>query len=90
MGSTRTSLEVRIAQHNAGTFGGYTKKKRPVELMKAEWFDVIVDAVAAERKLKGWTRAKKEAYIAGDFDLLRVLARNRQGGAGAHPSTGSG
>ena len=90
VGSTRTSLEVRIAQHNAGTFGGYTKKKRPVELMKAEWFDVIVDAVAAERKLKGWTRAKKEAYIAGDFDLLRVLARNRQDGAGAHPSTGSG
>jgi predicted GIY-YIG superfamily endonuclease len=37
------------------------------------------EAFAAERRLKGWDRAKKEALIAGDWDLVRVLARNRQG-----------
>jgi putative endonuclease len=37
------------------------------------------EAFAAERKLKGWGRAKKEALIAGDWDLVSQLARNRQG-----------
>jgi putative endonuclease len=37
----------------------------------------ITDAIAAERRLKGWSRAKKEALIAGDFELLKLLSRNR-------------
>ena len=37
------------------------------------------DAFWDERKLKGWGKAKKEALIAGDWELIRVLARNRQG-----------
>jgi len=32
-GTTRTELEIRIAQHNAGTFDGYTKSRRPVTLI---------------------------------------------------------
>ena len=32
IGTTRTSLEMRIAEHNAGTFEGYTAARRPVEL----------------------------------------------------------
>jgi hypothetical protein len=32
-------------------------------------------AFAAERQIKGWSRAKKEALIAGDYDLLRTLSR---------------
>ena len=39
-----------------------------------EFFDRITDAVAAERQLKGWSRAKKEALIRGDFELIRKLA----------------
>ena len=65
VGTTRTSLELRIAQHNAGTFGGYTSKRRPVRLVFSQEFDRITDAIEAERKVKGWTRAKKEALIAG-------------------------
>ena len=53
VGTTRASLEVRIAQHNDGTFGGYTQFRRPVELLFSEWFDRVTDAIAAERKLKG-------------------------------------
>src|SRR5579872_7166361 len=52
VGTTRASLESRIAQHNAGSFAGYTHSRRPVELIFSEWFDQITDAIAAERKLK--------------------------------------
>ena len=75
IGSTRVSLEERIAQHNAGTIGGYTATRRPVTLVFHQDFDRITDAVAAERQLKGWNRAKKEALIRGDYDLLRQLAK---------------
>jgi len=88
VGSTRGSLEQRVAEHNAGTFGGYTKSRRPVELVYSQYLDRITDAIAAERQLKGWSRAKKEALVRGDFDLLVQLARNRT--EFPHPSTGSG
>src|SRR5437762_10567030 len=68
IGTTRDTLELRIARHNAGTYGGYTLTRRPVRLVYSEWFANITDAIAAERKLKKWTRAKKEAFIRGDFD----------------------
>ena len=87
-GSTRGSLERRIAEHNEGSFGGYTGSRRPVDLVFAQEFERITDAIAAERQLKGWTRAKKEALIRGDMSALRQLARNRT--EYPHPSTSSG
>jgi GIY-YIG catalytic domain len=33
IGTTRTNLELRIAQHNTGAFGGYTSTRRPVTLV---------------------------------------------------------
>jgi putative endonuclease len=78
VGSTRGTLEQRIAEHNAGTFGGYTAKRRPVQLAFSESFERIDDAIAAERQLKGWSRAKKQALIAGDFGLIRALSRRRR------------
>ncbi len=89
VGSTRGSLERRVGEHNAGIVDGYTKPRRPVTLVYSQWFERMTEAFAAERQLKGWSRVKKEALIAGDFTLLPELARNRQG-YGPHPSTGSG
>jgi putative endonuclease len=87
VGSTRGSLENRVAEHNAGTFGGYTAS-RPVSLVFHQEFERIVDAATTERRLKGWSRAKKEALSRGDFETLRVLARCRSGAAVAsQPST---
>ncbi len=77
VGSTRGNLERRLAEHNAGTFGGYTANRRPVELIYSEDFDRITDAIAAERRLKGWSRAKKEAYMRGDMEFLRVLGKRK-------------
>jgi putative endonuclease len=71
-------LNWRVAQHNDGVFpNAWTYKRRPVELVWAEHFDLFVDAFGAERRLKGWSRAKKEALIRGDFDELRRLAQSR-------------
>ena len=83
VGLTREALEQRVGQHDAGTFCGYTKSRRPVKLVFSQHFDRITDAIAAERQVKGWGRAKKEALIAGDFAALRRLARSRSEATGA-------
>ena len=82
-GTTRTTLEQRIAEHNRGHFGGYTATRRPVALVCSEWFDQITDAIAAERQIKGWSRAKKGALIRGDFEGLRTLAKRKRTPEGA-------
>jgi len=68
-------LEKRVAEHNAGYFGGYTATRRPVTLVFSERFERIADAIAAERQIKGWSRAKKEALMRGDFEALRTLSK---------------
>jgi putative endonuclease len=78
IGTTRKDLDSRIAEHNAGHFAGYTATRRPVRLVFAQHFDLIVDAVAAERQLKGWSRAKKEALIAGNWNRITLLAQRRR------------
>ena len=77
VGSTRGSLDTRVNEHNVGRYGGFTATRRPVSLAYSEYFDRITDAIAAERKLKGWSRAKKIALMNGDFEKLSVLSRNR-------------
>ena len=71
-------LGVRIGEHQQG-IGGYTSTRRPVELVYSEWFTLITDAIAAERQIKGWSRVKKEALIAGDFNRLQAKAKRRGG-----------
>ena len=68
-------LEVRVVQHNIGTFPGYTKDRRPIELVHYEEWGSRHEAFARERQLKGWSRAKEEALIAGDRQGLRRNAR---------------
>ena len=88
-------IDYRLAQHQQGTLGGYTAKRRSVELVWTDMFPSRDDAFAAERRIKGWSRAKKEALIAGDWALISQLARGRTGrGTDANvtrgPSTSSG
>lgn len=75
--SARLGLERRLSEHDNGSYGSYTSTRRPVELVWSEHLPNITDAIAAERRLKGWSRAKKEALIQGDFVALRDLARRR-------------
>jgi len=69
------SIERRIAQHQHGELPGYTHKRRPVTLMWSQDFPSRIEALEAERQLKGWTRVKKEALAAGDWDAVRLLSR---------------
>jgi putative endonuclease len=75
VGTTRGSLDRRVAEHQAGTFDGYTARRRPVTLVYHQNFQRITDAIEAERQVKGWRREKKEALIRGDFALLPALSR---------------
>ena len=59
-------LERRIGQHGAGEIAGYTQTRRPVSLFWSQDFPTRTEALAAERQIKGWSRAKKEALAAGD------------------------
>lgn len=77
VGSARLGLDRRVSEHNQGAFGGYTSKRLPVELVWAEHFLDITDAIAVERQIKGWSRAKKEALIRGDFALIQNLSKRR-------------
>src|ERR1700688_3544645 len=77
--ATGDDLGRRIAEHESGAYRGYTYKRRPVRLVWSEYFDRITDAIAIERRLKGWTRAKKEALINDDWAKLRLLAKRRAG-----------
>ena len=80
VGSARGDyLDKRLSEHETGAFGGYTSTRRPVTLVYHEHFDRITDAIAAERRIKGWSRAKKEALIRGDWSLVQWLAK-RPGG----------
>ncbi|MDN3278876.1 GIY-YIG nuclease family protein [Frankia sp. RB7] len=65
--ATGEDVSKRVDQHNAGAYPGYTFSRRPVVLVWSEYSDRITDGIAAERQLKGWSRAKKEALVRSDW-----------------------
>jgi putative endonuclease len=74
VGSTR-NLEQRILQHQQGLGAKYTSNRLPVELVYGEEYDRVADAYAREKQVQGWRRAKREALINGDPELLPTLAK---------------
>ena len=73
-----TNLAQRMEQHEQGTFSGYTAKRRPVVLKWSGETNDINSAIAAERQIKGWSRAKKEALIRGDWEALHELSLSKE------------
>jgi tRNA/rRNA methyltransferase len=70
-------LERRVAQHQAGTFPGYTHDRRPVELMFSETFTDRIDALEREQQIKDWSRKKKEALFRSDWNAVSEAASSR-------------
>ena len=66
-------LESRLIRHRDGMASAFTARRRPVVLAYRETYASRAAALKRERQLKGWTRAKKEALIAGDLSLLKAL-----------------
>ena len=67
-------LTARFGAHQTGALGGYTSRYRPVTLEWSQDFPDRPTALDAERQIKGWSRAKKEALIRGDWDAIHLLA----------------
>ena len=72
-GST-TDVQGRELTHNAGRGAKYTAARRPVRVAYSEEHESRSAAQKREAQLKRWTRAKKEALIAGDRALLKTLS----------------
>ena len=68
------NLEERVDHHQRGVVRGYTYTRRPIELVWSEAFEERSQAMEAERILKGWSRAKKEAFLAGNWKRVSQFA----------------
>jgi predicted GIY-YIG superfamily endonuclease len=79
-------LEARVGAHESGEMPGYTQSRRPVKLAFAQEFPTRKEALESERQIKGWSRAKKEAMMRGDWAKVSALFRT----ATVRPSTSSG
>ena len=85
------NLERRLQEHAIGVdIEAYTYSRRPLELV---WFETFTDpkqAIIIEKQIKGWSRRKKQALIAEDWDRLVRYSKNyTQYGKGDGTSTGS-
>ena len=67
------NLERRLNDHKTGCGAKFIKDYGYFELVYTEYFETRIDAMHREMQLKKWTRAKKEALISGDLDLLKKL-----------------
>ena len=72
VGST-TNLPLRMKEHQEGIKGSrFTKSHHPVRLVYFEEHDTIEDAHWRERQLHGWSRAKKEKLISGEWEKQKA------------------
>jgi putative endonuclease len=69
IGSTR-DLDRRLVQHQQGTGSAYTKRRLPVALAWSGEFSRIDEAFAGEKRLQGWSHAKRAAFIEGGLDAV--------------------
>ncbi len=54
-----SDLKHRVYQHKAGIIPGFTKEYCINQIVFFEVFPDMTSAIAREKQLKGWTRAKK-------------------------------
>jgi putative endonuclease len=72
-GSTK-ELERRLWEHQNGLGANHTSKRLPVKLVYCEECDRIDDAFYREKQVQGWSRKKKEALMASDYNQIHLLA----------------
>jgi LAO/AO transport system kinase len=73
----------RMLQHENGEVG-YTALRKPVELMWQDEFETRDGALTFELQIKGWSRAKKEALMTGDWERVQELAQSQGKVASTH------
>lgn len=71
-------IEKRINEHNIGIDPkSYTFNRKPVKCVFVQQFNDPSDAITAEKRIKGWSRPKKEALIQGDYNELIKLSNQK-------------
>ena len=71
-------LNKRVNEHQVGKHpGSYTYERRPIELVFYATFTDPETAISFEKKIKGWSRAKKKALIDENYQLLPLLAKKK-------------
>jgi putative endonuclease len=78
-GSTN-DIAKRLWQHEQGVeSSSYTYSRRPVKLVwTSEQVEHYYNALRWERQIKGWSRAKKEALIRGDYDEIHEVVKKER------------
>ena len=71
------NLKQRWRDHVAGTACRTTSHDPPMSLAYREKFPTFAEARRREAQIKRWSRAKKEALVAGNLAALRRLAASR-------------
>ncbi len=72
------NVDKRVMQHNSGEdSNAYVHRRRPARLVWYAGFSNPETAIEKEKQIKGWSRAKKEALIAGKYELLPALSRKK-------------
>jgi len=77
IGST-TDLEQRYQDHQNGKACRTTKLDKPINLIYLESYPTFSEARKREAQIKRWTRAEKEALVAGDMVELRNLSKSEK------------
>ena len=66
--------QTRLWQHGTGIDKGcYTYERRPVSLVYCAEFRDVLDAIAWEKRVKGWSRAKKAALAKDDWKAIHEI-----------------
>lgn len=74
-----SDLEKRINEHESGlVINSYTYSRRPVYFEWAREFPSYDEAINFERQIKGWSRAKKDALIKDDWELIHRIVRDER------------
>ena len=72
------NMDRRLIEHNTGyNKDSFTYKRRPVELVFVHQFKYINQAIAFEKRLKKWSRKKKEAVINDRWNDLQILSKKK-------------
>ena len=72
-------MRKRYSEHLLKKFSGYTSRRLPIKLVFLQTFNRREEAFLAERKIKKWSRAKKEALINQNWDQVIKLAQCKNG-----------
>jgi predicted GIY-YIG superfamily endonuclease len=80
-------IEKRLAEHINNEKPSYTSTRLPIQLVFLQEFMTREEAIAAERQIQGWSRKKKEALIAEDWDKLRYLSNLKKNTINSNAST---